>query len=166
MRGHARMVLAGLATTVLAGCALPSAMPAPEHPTPRRLAFARRVTLPSFRYDDARETPEATIAGRVLDDSTGLPVRGRAAAWLTERADSSASDAWGQFELAGVAPGRYTLVTWAEGYEPRLDVLDLRASAGAAVEVRLRRAGALSAARALPARGSQVRVIAAGGSGS
>lgn len=161
MRG---MGVVGLASVMLAGCAIPPAMPLTA-PSPRRLAltFTPRVTVPAFRYE-ARPTHDAVVAGRVLDDSTGLPVAQLAAAWLTERPDSSAADGWGHFELANIAPGRYTLVTWAAGYEPRVDALDVRPDGGTAIEVRLKRATNVQwVARALPARGSAVRVAAAGG---
>lgn len=161
MRG---LEVVGLIAVMLTGCALPSAMPVAPVRAARRATFTQRVTLPSFRYD-TRETPELTLAGRVLDDSTGLPVRLRASAWLTERTDSTVSDAWGHFDLANVTPGRYTLVTWAEGYEPRVDAVDVRADGGVAVELRLKRASATVAQRVVPARGSAVHVVAAGGSG-
>ena len=166
MRAPMREIgLVGLVSAMMTGCALPSAMPVAPVRAARRQSFPQRVTVPAFRYD-ARETPDATIAGRVLDDSTGLPVRIKAAAWLAERSDSSSADAWGHFDLGNVAPGRYTLVTWAEGYEPRVDAVDVRADGGVAVELRLKRQGAVLAQRAVPARGSAVRVVAAaGGSG-
>lgn len=160
MRGRVVGCVAGLA---MSACALPSAMPAPDRVAPRRVSFARRVTLPAFRYDAERETPAGVVAGRVLDDSTGLPVRVSAAAWLTERPDSTSGNAWGQFELGALAPGRYTLVTTAPGYEPRLDVIDVKGDDGTAVEIRLRRANALTVARALPGKGSAPRVVVAGG---
>ena len=152
--------LVGLVSLLVTGCALPSAMPVSPVRSARRVNFPQRVTVPAFRYD-ARETPEATIAGRVIDDSTGLPVRLKVAAWLTERSDSTAADAWGHFDLTNVAPGRYTLVTWADGYEPHVDAVDVRADGGVAVELRLKRQGAVLAHRAVPARGSAVRVVAA-----
>jgi hypothetical protein len=161
MRARMREIgIVGLASMLLADCALPSAMPVAPVRAARRVSFPQRVTVPAFRYD-ARETPEATIAGRVIDDSTGLPVRLKVAAWLTERSDSTAADAWGHFDLSNVAPGRYTLVTWADGYEPRVDAVDVRAESGVAVELRLKRQGAMLAQRAVPARGSAVRVVAA-----
>ena len=168
MRARMRGVgVVGLAAVMLAGCAIPPAMPLTA-PSPRRLAmtFTPRVTVPAFRYE-ARETRAATLAGRVLDDSTGLPVAQVVAAWLTEHPDSSAADAWGHFELANIAPGRYTLVTWAVGYEPRLDALEVRGDSGTAVEIRLLRArgGRLIATRSLPAPGSAVRVAVAGTGG-
>ena len=152
--------------TWLAGCAIPSAMPVASAPARKRVTFERRVTVPTFRHE-ARETPAQTIAARVLDDSTGLPVRVGVAAWLTERSDSTVADAWGHFDLSGVAPGRYTLVIWAEGYAPRTDVVELTPDGGASVEIRLHRTSAASvvARRALPARGSARTVIATGSGG-
>lgn len=160
MRGR---VVGGVAWLAMSACALPSAMPAPERVTPRRASFARRVTLPAFRYDADRETPAGIVAGRVLDDSTGLPVRAGAAAWLTERPDSTDGNAWGLFELGALAPGRYTLVTTAPGYEPRVDALAVGGDGGTAIEIRLRRAAPTSVARAVPGRGSAPRVVVAGG---
>ncbi len=149
---------------LLAGCALPPAMPLAPVRSASRVTFTQRTNVPAFRYE-TRETPPSTIAARVLDDSTGLPVRLRASAWLAERADSTGADAWGHVDLANLAPGRYTLVTWAEGYEARVDAVEMGAAAGVAIELRLKRANATLAQRPVPARGSAVRVVAAAGSG-
>lgn len=149
---------------LVTACALPPAMPVTPMAT-RRLAahaWSPQATLPPFRYEQ-RATPAFTIAGRVIDDSTGLPLPHRAAAWLTERTDSSTVDAWGHFDLAHLAPGRYTLVTSADGYAPRIDVVELGPDGGAAVEVRLvRNRGAVIVQRSVPVRGSAVRVAVAG----
>ncbi len=163
MRARKRgLEVVGLFAVIMTGCALPSAMPVAPARAARHATFTHRVTVPAFRYD-TRETPELTLAGRVIDDSTGLPVRMRASAWFAGRGDSTSADAWGHFDLTNVAPGRYTLVTWAEGYEPRVDAVDVRAEGGVSVELRLRRANATLAQRTVPARGSAVRVVAAAG---
>lgn len=161
-----RVGVAGLSSVVLAGCAIPSAMPvtAPQ-PQRARITATARVTIPGLRYEE-REVAVGELAGRFIDDATGLPVAQGGAAWLTERPDSTAADDWGRFALGALAPGRYTLVSYAPGFEPRIDRVEVAAS-GAAVEIRLKRATLGQRLAPLPAKGSAMpRVVAAGGAGA
>ena len=106
---------------------------------PRRApVFVRRVTVPRFRLED-RATPPQTLAVRVIDDSTGLPVAHGVVARLGPGGDSATTDAVGHVELARLAPGRYALTVESAAFEGRVDTVHVTPADGTSVEVRLRR---------------------------
>jgi hypothetical protein len=75
------------------------------------------------------------VAGLVVDDSTGTPIRG-AQVTLTPGRNRVSSDSAGRFLLAGVAPGDYAIQVSALGYAAVVGTLTVTAE-GAAVQVRL-----------------------------
>ena len=136
-----RVVAGCMALGAGAGCAeLIGA--APRRPP----VFVRRVTVPRFRLEE-RATPPNTVALRVIDDSTGLPVREAVMVRLVESGDSAVTDSVGHLELARVAPGRYALQIDALSFEGRLDTVRVLPADGTSVEVRLRRVPARVVAR-------------------
>ena len=116
---------------------------------PRRApVFVRRVTVPRFRLED-RATPPNTVALRVIDDSTGLPVRDAVVARIVESGETAVTDSVGHIEIARLAPGRYALQLDAASFEGRVDTVRVLPADGTSVEVRLRRAPATLLARRL-----------------
>lgn len=110
---------------------------------PRRApVFVRRVTVPRFRLED-RATPPNTVALRVIDDSTGLPVQYTVVARLVAAGDSAVTDSVGHLELAHVAAGTYALELDASMFERRTDTVRVTPARGTSVEVRLRRVPAV-----------------------
>ncbi len=69
---------------------------------------------------DAHKAGTARIAGRVVAADSGKPLRGAVMRLLSFTVEgvneTSATDAQGRFEFAGLAPGRYQLEASKEGY--------------------------------------------------
>lgn len=86
----------------------------------------------------AQTAPGSTgsVAGRVVDASTGAPVPG-ATVRLGETTRGAAADADGAFRLPGVAAGRAVLLTTAVGYVGRADTLAVRMGETSQVSIRL-----------------------------
>jgi hypothetical protein len=74
--------------------------------------------------EDAATSGE--IRGTVLDRDTGRPIRG-AHISVKSASQSVGSDSSGAFSIAGLPPGHYLISARYIGYEPRTDMVTIRA---------------------------------------
>src|SRR5579872_5254276 len=62
-------------------------------------------------------TPAASIAGKVLESGSGLPLLGVTVSAVGPTNSTTHTDAQGNFTLDGLMPGRYLLIATLLGYE-------------------------------------------------
>jgi hypothetical protein len=132
MRPIAPPFLALALVAALSACAAPVRQaPAPVANTPER-APARLV------YEN-RPTSASSLAARVIDDATGLPIKVAGAVRFDDRVEFVPTDRVGHVDVADVEPGLHTIVTIAQGFVPRMDTVVVRDRSGVAIEMRLLR---------------------------
>lgn len=85
----------------------------------------------------AQIVPQGTIRGRVVDDSTNLPVF-LANAYVANTVLGSSTDSTGHFVIEHVPVGPHTLIVSFIGYRTALTELDLSESGNSPLVVRLR----------------------------
>lgn len=131
MRSVAQPFAAIVLVAALSACASTAHQASAIVPTPV-VAAARLV------YEN-RPTAERTIAGRVIDDVTGLPLKVPGTVRFDDRTDAVPTDNVGHVDVDGVEPGVHTIVTMAPGFASRTDTVLVRDAGGVAIEMRLMR---------------------------
>ena len=133
MRSVAQPFVAFALAATLAACA------APVRQSPAPVTSMSTAVTARLVYEN-RPTAERTLAGRVIDDATGLPIKVAGAIRLDDRAAVVTTDAVGHVDVTDVEPGLHTMVTTAQGFVPRTDTVVVRDHGGVALEMRLLRA--------------------------
>jgi hypothetical protein len=99
------------------------------------ILFALLLIFPD--QSPSQTVPQATIRGRVIDDSTGTAVF-LANAYVANTVLGSTTDSTGKFEINRVPVGPHTLIVSLVGYRTVLTELDVNESESPIVTVRLK----------------------------
>jgi Carboxypeptidase regulatory-like domain/Prealbumin-like fold domain len=94
--------------------------------------------LPPIAFPQAEEANLSTITGRVIDDTTGLPIQGAKVGYQSKALPggksgpfgSATSDAQGQFRFPNVPPGDYFLVAFSNEHVQRVSKSLVTVAAG------------------------------------
>lgn len=81
--------------------------------------FFASAAMPALAQSPSATTAMATtlINGRVLDQSTGLPIAGASVETIGATKESAATDSNGRFSISSLVPGRYQLRVGHHGYQ-------------------------------------------------
>lgn len=90
-----------------------------------RILVGLLIVFPTI-MNSSSGSDSGTITGRVVDQKTGEPLIG-ANVFLEGTLTGSAADGDGVFTIAGVAPGRYTIIASYLGYERATKTVTVRA---------------------------------------